>query len=101
MEKADRYSLDSDELDGLIQELITCHRTIDRSITDFRRQMRILESEWEGLSAEAQKVARAELDTGLDAMALALTDLISENSNAHGLYEGAWQANLDMWRAVQ
>lgn len=101
MEKSDRYSLDSDELDELIRELTTCHQNIDRCITDFRRQMRVLESEWEGLSAEAQKLARAELDKGLDAMALALSDLIAENNDAHGLYVAAWQANVDMWRAVQ
>lgn len=101
MEHSDRYSVDADDLAGMIAELITCQANLERSVADLRRQMRILRGEWEGLSADAQAIAQEELETGMDTMNAALAELIRENETARDGYTAAWQANLDMWRAVQ
>ena len=95
------YSVDSDELADLVAELVDCRARLDRNVTDLRKQMAVLRGEWEGLSADAQALASAELEKGLDAMNLALADLIAANEMAHGNYTAAWEANLAMWQALQ
>ena len=99
--RGDRYTLDADELAAIVGELIACRATLDRNVADLRRQMAVLQSEWEGVSADAQSVAQEELDAGMAAMNLALGDLIDANDLAHRNYTGAWQANVDLWRTVQ
>jgi uncharacterized protein YukE len=62
--------------------------------------MKILQGEWEGLSAEAQAVAQAEWEQGMEAMNFALEDLTDASEYAHGNYTGAIQLNLTMWGEV-
>ncbi len=100
-EDDDTFTIDPDELMAIIGDLKACRVKLTRNLDDLRAQMKILQSTWEGLSADAQAVAQAEWEQGMETMNDALDDLIAANEVAHGNYTGAVQANLSMWSQLQ
>lgn len=100
MAEEDAFTVDPAELAEIIDELTTARRKLERVLGDLRRQMRLLHSTWEGLSADAQAIAQAEWEQGMGEMNVALDELIDANRTAHGNYTAAVKANLDMWQGL-
>ena len=75
--------------------------TLTRLGEDLARQMAALQSQWEGLAADAQSEAQEEWAKGMAAMHGALTELREAADLAHQNYTGAAATNLEMWRRVQ
>ncbi len=94
------YTVDPDELIAIVRELKTCRTNLERNLTDLRRQMKVLQDSWEGLSADAQAVAQEEWEQGMETMNFALQDLTDASEYAHGNYTGAIQLNMTMWDEV-
>lgn len=96
----DTFSIDPDELAEIVRELAECKEILTRNLADLRKQMRILQTTWDGLAADAQAVAQEEWEKGMQTMNTALEDLIAANRTAHANYTGAARANLNMWQGL-
>lgn len=94
------YRLDADELSLVIRELIDCHAHLEQGLHDLRVRVRCLQEAWDGLSAEAHRVAQDEIEDGLAAMNAALTSFARAKEDARDGYHVAWDANLAIWAAV-
>jgi WXG100 family type VII secretion target len=97
----DAFSIDPDELSDIVGDLVACEKKLLRLGADIERQMAVLQSQWEGLAADAQREAQEEWASGMTAMHAALTELREAADLAHQNYTGAATTNLDMWRKVQ
>ena len=97
----DAFSIDPDELSDIVDDLVRCEGKLTRLGEDLARQMAVLQSQWEGLAADAQREAQEEWTKGMTAMHGALTELREAADLAHKNYTGAASTNLDMWRQVQ
>ena len=97
----DAFSIDPDELSDIVDDLVRAEGRLTRLGEDIARQMAALQSQWEGLAADAQREAQEEWAKGMSAMHGALTELREAADLAHGNYTGAASSNLEMWRQVQ
>ena len=94
------YRLDSAELDLIIHDLTVAREHMQQRVSDLKIQLRRLHSTWDGVAAEAQLVAQAEIDDGLDAMNAALAASTLANQQARDGYQVVWDANVALWAAV-
>lgn len=97
----DAFSIDPDELSEVVGDLTRCEHQLLRLGEDIARQMAVLQSQWEGLAADAQREAQEEWASGMAAMRSALAELREAADLAHTNYTSAASTNLDMWRHVQ
>lgn len=96
-----RFAVDADELDEVIADVVKCEKALSTLTADLDKQIKVLQSVWEGLAADAQKEAHEEWTNGMRDMRTALKDLRAAAKLAHGNYTGAAKANLDMWKQVR
>ncbi len=101
MSDTDRFTIDSDELDEVIADVSRCEGALDTLTQDLTRQMRVLQSVWEGLAADAHQEAHEEWTQGMQAMRTALGDLRGAARVAHGNYTGAADTNVSMWEQIR
>ncbi|MGN0063913.1 MAG: WXG100 family type VII secretion target [Nocardioides sp.] len=94
------YSIQPDELDGVITDLERCEAALDAMLEDLERDMRSLHSVWEGLSAQAQREAQEEWQLGMRAMRASLAELRSAGRSAHGNYTKVITDNLGLWQGL-
>lgn len=97
----DRFTIDSDELDEVIADVSTCEGALDTLTQDLTRQMKVLQSVWEGLAADAHHEAHEEWTQGMETMREALRDLRAAARVAHGNYTGAADTNVSMWEQIR
>jgi WXG100 family type VII secretion target len=97
----DSFSIDPDELSDIVGDLTRAEGKLLRLGEDIARQMALLQSQWEGLAADAQREAQEEWASGMTAMREALAELRDAAELAHQNYTGAATTNLEMWRRVQ
>lgn len=97
----DAFSIDPDELSDILGDLTRCEGRLLRLGEDLARQMASLQSQWEGLAADAQREAQEEWASGMNAMRCSLAELRDAADLAHQNYTGAATTNLDMWQRVQ
>lgn len=100
-ERVDRFTIDADELDEVIGDVVKCETALSTLTADLAKQIKALQSVWEGLAADAQKEAHEEWTTGMRGMRTALKDLRAAAKLAHTNYTGAAQTNLTMWKQVR
>ena len=79
----DTFSIDPDELSDIVDDLVRAEGTLSRLGEDIARQMAALQSQWQGLAADAQREAQEEWTTGMTAMHGALTELRGAADLAH------------------
>lgn len=94
------YRLDPDELEAIIRDLTDCRGVLASRMSDLKDQVRRLHDTWDGLSAEAHRVAQSAIDDGLAAMREALTAFQRANEDARDGYRVAWDANVALWKSV-
>ncbi|WP_109507279.1 WXG100 family type VII secretion target [Nocardioides speluncae] len=96
-----RFTIDADELDDIVGDLVKTETALSTLTSDLEKQIRALQSVWEGLAAGAQQEAHEEWTTGMRDMRTALKDLRAAAKLAHGNYTGAAKTNLTMWQQVR
>ncbi|MBA3782815.1 MAG: WXG100 family type VII secretion target [Nocardioides sp.] len=92
-----RFTIDADELDAVIADVEQTEAELQTLTHDLERQIKALQSVWEGLAADAQLAAQHEWETGMLAMRQAMAELRAAARAAHGNYTGAANANTEMW----
>ncbi len=100
MADANRFTVDSDELDSVIADVEKTESALQTLTDDLERQIKALQSVWEGLAADAQVAAQSEWDQGMAAMRTALLELRQAARQAHGNYTGAATSNVSMWESL-
>lgn len=97
---ADRYSVDAAELDSVVGRLEDFERDLDEMVDDLARDIARLQSQWDGLTAAAQREAHDEWETGMRAMREALAGMRAAGRKAHQNYTRAVEANVSMWEGL-
>lgn len=100
MADADRFTVDSDELDSVIADVEKTESALQALTDDLEAQIKALQSVWEGLAADAQDAAQREWEQGMLAMRTALLELRQAARTAHGNYTGAADSNVSMWESL-
>ncbi len=93
----DDFAVDATDLHWVIGELSTCESDLRDLAVDLAKQITTLHSTWQGQAAMAQRIAQAEWEHGFLGMREALADLRAAAQLAHGNYQSAASANLEMW----
>ncbi|WP_185995573.1 WXG100 family type VII secretion target [Nocardioides campestrisoli] len=94
------FSVDLAELDHLVADVQATETALEQLATDLEAQIRALHQVWEGLAAEAQRVAHQTWEQGMQEMRAALADLRAAARDAHGHYTASAQANTEMWDSL-
>jgi WXG100 family type VII secretion target len=94
------YAVDLEELKAVIADLEKCERALEGLTSDIERQMKVLQSTWEGLSAQAQAEAQEEWNQGLLEMRAALADMRQAARVASNNYDLAIKTNTSIWRGL-
>lgn len=95
------YSVDLDELEDLVADMVRCEQALAELGHGLEREMVALPRVWEGLAAEAQREAHAEWARGMAAMHEALGGLRAAARTAHDNYTAAVEANVAMWERLR
>ena len=94
------YAVDLAELEGVIADLEKCERALEALTTDVERQLKALQSSWEGLTAQAQAEAQAEWEEGLADMRASLADMRAAARVASDNYRLMISTNTGIWRGL-
>lgn len=96
----DFYSIDLGELDLVVGDLERLESDLESTTNDLEKQVALLHTTWEGLTATAQREAHQEWEAGMNAMRAALAEMRAAARVAHDNYTRAHQANVTMWQGL-
>jgi WXG100 family type VII secretion target len=99
--REDAYSLDTDGLDSMIDELARSHAILSELATHLESRIRELHCGWEGQAADAHALAQSAWDQGFAEMREALDRMRLAADTAHRNYTAAATANHQMWARVR
>lgn len=94
------FSIDTDDLDAVISDIQATESALESLTNDIEVQIAALQSEWEGLAAEAQAEAHKTWEEGMRGMRAALAELRASARTAHTNYTSAANANVSMWESL-
>lgn len=98
---SESFSINLDELDDVIDDLEACERALETITADLERQIATLQTQWEGLTAAAQREAHQEWEQGMADMRTALAEMRRAARVAHANYTKAIAANVGMWQGLR
>ena len=99
--REDAYSVDVDDLAGLIADLARGHEALRELAVGLERGLRQLHLTWQGEAAEAHRVAQAAWNEGFREMRDALSRMRQVADTAHRNYTTAAETNQQLWEQVR
>ena len=97
MSGAERYAVDLDQLDGVVDRMVRCEDDLDALLGELGARVRTLHHTWEGAAATAQLDAQRRWEAGFRSMHAGLSRMRTAARAAHGHYAGAVATNTGMW----
>ncbi len=97
----ENFLVDLPKLDSVIRRMTTSERTLEDLTNEIEGHVANVQKQWDGLAADAQRLAHLEWEKGLRTMRDGLKVAREAAELAHENYNAAIVANLDMWEQTR